>query len=208
MRLDTLFLISIALLSIAIWLGFSVGAGPPAAVPVTPESKTFRARRASTVWWLTASLGVILPWGTALAVRTWLDIQGKPVMQWAQVLRALPVLLGLLIVFALPHVALASWGRRVVLRHFVAEKRSDVVALLGLGGAFVALSVATVWVHWSLWQNVDELFDVLVLAPFVVPLVLVISTTVGLLCGYAIGFIIAVTKHYPTVGTPLGANKT
>ena len=200
MRLDTLFLVSIALLAVAIWSSFSVSAGMPAALPATPESEMRRARRASAVWWLIVSLGLILPWGTALAVRTWLDFQGKPVMPWAQVLRALPVLLGLAIVFALPHVALASWGRRVVVRHFAAKNRSDVVALAGVGGAFVALSISTVCVHWSLWQNVEELFDVLILAPFVVPLVLVISTSVGLLCGYAVGFIIAVATRYPVAG--------
>ena len=200
MRLDILFLVSIALLAIAIWLGFSVNAGTPAGVRTTPESKVRCARRANAVWWLIASLGLILPWGTALAVRTWLDFQGKPVMQWAQVLRELPVLLGLSIVFALPHVALASWSRRVVVRRFAAEKRSDVVALAGVGGAFAALSIATVCVHWSLWQNVEGLFDVLILAPFVVPVVLVISTAVGLLCGYAIGFIIAVATRYPVAG--------
>ena len=86
-------------------------------------------------FWAIFATGLILPWIVALAVRTILDLQGKPVMGWDWIGGMLPVFSAMTVLFCLPFLILAYLSR-IYLRH-APEERNPVTgwALAGPGAA-------------------------------------------------------------------------
>ncbi len=148
-----------------------------------------------------ASLGVVLPWSAALAARTWLDFQGKSVMTWLEIWLSAPLFALLALLFALPHLLLAFSARRILRHHLPMVVRTNFIAIGGLIGALIALSVTTLLMQWGLWiQTADIRADLLAFGLVPCALALLGITCAGSLLGQLVTFVFTmVTRRPPLV---------
>ncbi len=133
--------------------------------------------------WLTLLLGAVLPWATALGVRTWLAWQGRPVMSWAWVARSLPWFVLLTPLFAMPFILIAIVARLALWR------LSATPTLQGaLAGLTAVACVAVVRMHVALWWNVEGL-EYPILMPVWFTLMQLRDALPGLAAGALLGWI-------------------
>ncbi len=146
-----------------------------------------KVRFAQIILPVNLAFGLILPLATALAVRAWLVHLGNPVMSWSVIRGYLPLFTVFLApLFVAPFFLCGLWARwllgRGQLRHPIAT--TDAVI-----GATSVLSLATIWLHWTWWQDVSEP-EVFIVMPIVVFVESISLASIGGIAGYVIGWLI------------------
>ena len=116
-----------------------------------------RSNRCSLTAWLAGIAGVALtvPWLAGLAVKIWLMAHGQPTWPLAWFLRALPVLVPIAVLLALPPVVLALLARLILLRRAELDARSHRVREWLIAGGFVGSVVSMALAFTELFWDFD-----------------------------------------------------
>ena len=105
-------------------------------------------------FWALFATGLILPWITALAVRTVLILLDLPVMDWEWIGGMVPVFSAMTVLFSLPFLVL---GGLCALYRRTAPDRRLPVAGWALAGAAASLILGTILIHIGLWISIEAI---------------------------------------------------
>jgi hypothetical protein len=161
-------------------------------------------KAAYSTFWFVASLGLIVPFCTGVALRAWLDHNQWTVISLRETAELLLATYDLLPALAIPHVILGVWGLYVVAMHVPVSKPFDIISLGGFAGVVTAFSLGLAYADWTFLSDLNTgshsmmaflMFFFLVGSPETFKF-LARAAALGLLVGYAAGAMIAAMKYY------------
>lgn len=161
-------------------------------------------KAAYATFWFVASLGLIVPLGTGMGLRAWLNYNQRPVIPLRETAEVIRATFDLLPLPAIPHAILGVWGLYLVAIHVPVSKRFDIISLAGFAGVVTTFTLGLVYTDWIFLSDLNNgshsmmavlTFFFLVVSPETFKFLARVAG-LGLLVGYATGALIVAVKYY------------